>query len=468
MPNDKKFVVKNGLQTQNIDFVSNNESNTVSITVNDSGLLSVEGNVQISNSLYDSTGSKGNTGEVLTAVSEGLKWQLPSSLIGVDNVLYVSKSGNDSNDGTSLDDSFLTIKAALAVANSGTTVFVKSGDYTENNPVTVPAGVAIVGDNLRTVSVRPQNTNQDLFYVNNKCYLTGMTFRDHVSPAAAVAFNPNGSAGNITTSPYVQNCSSITTTGTGMRIDGSHVTGAIRSMVLDAYTQFNEGGIGVHILNSGYAQLVSLFTICTTDSVLCESGGQCSITNSNSSFGTRGLTARGLGPLLFTGSTNGENPNFTRDVLVVDGLSTNIPAVNDVLTIDDGNTYFTITSTTPLISGQTSISIAETLPDEIPDNIEVKFYRRSFISASGHTFEYVGSGTQLISALPQTGAVPILENQVVESDGGRVFYSSTDQFGNFQIGGELFFNSADGIIQGRTFNRSLYAVLTPYILALEG
>jgi hypothetical protein len=295
-----------------------------------------------------------------------------------------------------------------------------------------------------------------------------MTFRDHVSPAAAVAFNPDGSAGNITTSPYVQNCSSITTTGTGMRINGSHVTGAIRSMVLDAYTQFNEGGIGVHILNSGYAQLVSLFTICCTESVLCESGGQCSITNSNSSFGDRALVADGKSSILFTGYTNGVNPDLSRSNVIVDGLST-IPAVNDCFTLNgDALTYYTITATTPLSGGQTAITIAETLPTSIPDNSTVEFYHRSFISASGHTFEYVGSGTNLANALPQSGAVPISENQVVESNGGKVYYSSTDQFGNFQIGGELFFNSADGIIQGRTFNRSLFAVMTPYILALEG
>ena len=466
MANDKKFVAKNGLQTQNITLSSPDESNTALLEIANNGITTVTGDVKFANNIVDSFGSFGVPGQSLTAGAAGIAWA--NLRAETTNVLYVAKNGSDSNDGQSLSYPFLTIKAALAVANTGTTVFVKSGDYTEVNPVTVPAGVSIVGDNLRSVSVRPQTTNQDLFYVNNKCYLTGMTFRDHVSPAAAVAFNPNGSAGNITTSPYVQNCSSITTTGTGMRINGAHVTGGIRSMVLDAYTQFNEGGLGVHILNSGYAQLVSLFTICTTDSVLCESGGQCSITNSNSSFGTRGLTARGLGPLLFTGSTNGENPDLARQNVVVDGLSTNIPAVNDVLTIDGGNTYFTITSTTPLVSGQTTITVAETLPSIIEDNTETEFYRRSFISASGHTFEYVGSGTQLTTALPQTGAVPIIENQVVEEDGGRVFYSSTDQFGNFQIGGELFFNSADGIIQGRTFNRSLYAVLTPYILALEG
>jgi hypothetical protein len=387
----------------------------------------------------------------------------------VSNVYYVAKNGVDTNDGLSLSSPFLTIKAALAVSTSGSTIFVKSGDYTEQNPVTIPAGVALVGDNLRTVSIRPANPTSDIFYINNKCYITGVTFRDHVSPAAAVAFNPNGSAGNITTSPYVQNCSSITTTGTGMRIDGSHVTGGIRSMVLDAYTQFNEGGIGVHILNSGYAQLVSLFTICCTESVLCESGGQCSITNSNSSFGTRGLVANGRGSLLFTGYTNGINPDLARANVIVDGLSTNVPAVNDCFTLNnDSNTLYTITATTPLVSGQTSITIAETLPTSITNNTSVEFYRRSFISASGHTFEYVGSGTSLATALPQSGAVPIPENQVIETDGGKVYYSSTDQFGNFQIGGELFFNSADGIIQGRTFNRSLFAVMTPYILALEG
>jgi hypothetical protein len=467
MANDKKFVVKHGLQTQNIDFVSNTESNTATISINENGLISVNGDIKLSNALYDHTSTKGNVGESLFATAEGIKWQIPSSLIGVDNVLYVSKSGNDSNDGKSLDKPFLTIKAALAVANTGTTVFVKSGDYTEINPVTVPAGVGIIGDNLRTVTVRPQTTNQDLFYVNNACYLSGMTFRDHVSPAAAVAFNPNGSAGNITTSPYVQDCSSITTTGTGMRIDGSHVTGNIRSMVLDAYTQFNQGGIGVHILNSGYAQLVSLFTICCTESVLCESGGQCSITNSNSSFGTRGLVANGKSSILFSGSTNGVNPDINRANVVIDGLTTK-PAVNDVATFDGGNTYYTIIATSGLVSGQTTITVAETLPQSISDDTTVDFYRRSFISASGHTFEYVGAGTTLANAIPVAGGEPIPANEVVETDGGKVFYSSTDQYGNFQIGGELSFVNAKGVIEGRTFNRSLFTVMTPYILALEG
>lgn len=380
------------------------------------------------------------------------------------NVLYVSKSGNDNNGGTSLSDAFLTIAAALANAVSGTTVFIKSGDYTENNPVTIPAGVSLVGDNLRTVTVRPGNPTSDIFYVNNKCYVTGITFRDHLSPAAAIAFNPNGSAGNIFTSPYIQNCSSITTTGKGMYVDGS-VVGGQRSMVLDSYTQFNQGGIGVHIDNDGYAQLVSIFTICCDVGVLCTNGGYCSITNSNSSFGTYGLKADGVGPVKYSGATN--RVDQTGNTFVIDGLSTR-PAVGNVVTFDEGVTFYTIASSTALSNTQTTITTIEEVKTVIPIDTSADFHARSFISTSGHTFEYVGSGNILAQALPEGGGVPVQENEIVEVNGGQVFYTSTDQWGDFRIGNDLTINRASGTIAGRTFDKSLFAILTPYILAIEG
>jgi hypothetical protein len=157
------------------------------------------------------------------------------------NVLYVSKSGSDSNNGTTLSKAKLTIKAALQVATSGTTIYIKSGTYYENNPVTIPANVSLIGDNFRTTTVRPNNTTQDIFYVNNGNYISGLSFKGHLSPSAAIAFNPDGSAGNIVSSPYVNNCSSSTTTGTGMRVDGS-VVGGGKSMLAAQYTQFNQGG----------------------------------------------------------------------------------------------------------------------------------------------------------------------------------------------------------------------------------
>ena len=270
--------------------------------------------------------------------------------MSVSNVLYVSESGNDNNSGTSLNLSKRTIKAALAVATRGTTIFVKSGTYTEANPLTVPDFVSVVGDNLRSVNVKPQNVTQDLFYVNNGCYLAHMTFKDHVSPAAAVAFNPDGSAGVISTSPYVQNCTSMTSNGTGMRVDGAHAQGT-KSMVVDAYTQYNQGGIGIHMLNLGYTQLVSVFTICCDKGFLCESGGSCSITNSNSSFGNYALYANGVSTANYSGKVNGATNGLE---FVIDNLTTK-PAIGDAVSFGTGD-YYTIASSTAFKTGNTDIT----------------------------------------------------------------------------------------------------------------
>jgi hypothetical protein len=270
--------------------------------------------------------------------------------IAVENVLYVSKSGNDENDGTSLNLSKLTIRSALREARLGTTIFVKSGDYTEFNPMYVPEGVAIVGDSLRTVTVRPMNKNEDLFWVANAVYLTQMTFKDHEAPSAAVAFPPDGSAGAIHTSPYVQNCSSITSTGTGMRVDGNHAKGT-KSMVVDAFTQYNQGGIGIHHLNGGNSQLVSVFTICCDVGFLCESGGFCSITNSNSSFGNYALKSDGVSPALYTGKTVGEQSGGT---FVIDGLI-NKPNIGDAVKFSGDPNFYTVATATTVTSGSVDI-----------------------------------------------------------------------------------------------------------------
>lgn len=382
-----------------------------------------------------------------------------------ENVLYVSKSGSDDNDGSTLADAYATIEAALAAANTGTTIFVKSGDYVINNPLDIPTGVSLVGDNLRTTFVRPQTANSDIFYVNNASYITGFTFKDHVDGAAAVAFNPDGSAGTITTSPYVQNCSSITTTGVGMKIDGSVVSG-LRSMVSDAYTQINAGGIGVHLLNKGYAQLVSIFTVACDTGVLAESGGQCSLTNSNCSFGNFGLRATGVSEELYSGTVVSQVARFGKTV-TIENLSER-PKYGDAILFGSTNRYYTVANSTELVSNTSIVTLEEELEVSIPAEDTASFYQRSLIAASSMTFEYVGTGTDLYNT-PRSGAFPNQSQEVVfDSDnGGLVFFTSTDHKGDFRIGSDLVIDREKGRIQGVTFDRSLFAVLTPYILALE-
>jgi hypothetical protein len=382
-----------------------------------------------------------------------------------ENVLYVSKSGSDSNDGSTIADSFLTIDAAVSAATSGTTIFVKSGDYTVSNPVDLPANVSIVGDNLRTTTIRPSTTTSDIFYVKNACYITGVTFRDHENGAAAVAFNPNGSAGAITTSPYIQNCSSITTDGVGMKIDGSVVSG-LRSMVSDSFTQINSNGIGVYILNQGYAQLVSIFTVACDIGVLVEDGGQCSLTNSNCSFGNIGLKSTGIGPVLYSGDIATTASKGTSQISL-ENLSEK-PKYGDAVKFSSSSRYYTVENATNLVANTSTLTLLETLDDDVTDTDTVDFSQRSLIAASSITFEYVGTGTSFFNT-PRLGGFPIQENEVVqdENSAGKVYFTSTDHKGDFRIGGDLTINRDAGTIEGTTFDRSLFAVLTPYILALE-
>lgn len=220
----------------------------------------------------------------------------------VTNILYVTKDGNDNNTGKKLGDAKATIKGAIADSEPGTVVKVSAGIYLENNPIILPEQVSVVGDSLREVTVQPLNPDKDLFYVANGDYVAEMSYTGSMNPGMAIfAFNPD-KVGYFNQSPYIQNCTNFIPNSIGMKVDGSYAIGPLKCMVLDSYTQYNQGGIGVSITNEGYAQLVSLFTICDDIAVFCGSGGACDLTNSNSSFGNYGLVADGVSPRKYTGT----------------------------------------------------------------------------------------------------------------------------------------------------------------------
>jgi hypothetical protein len=148
----------------------------------------------------------------------------------------------------------------------------------------------------------------------------------------------------ITSSPYVQNCSSITGpfdktgrliqnlplpypadgiadagpgygpvdltgAGGGIRIDGEVVNNdpvggtVIRSFVADSFTQLNQGGIGHLIINRGYAQFVSCFTTFSSIGYWARSGGFANISNSVIDFGDVGLQSEGYYPVPYATGT---------------------------------------------------------------------------------------------------------------------------------------------------------------------
>ena len=562
----------------------------------------------------------------------------------VTNILYVTRDGSDTNTGKKLGDAKATIAGAVAISTSGTVIKVSAGTYIENNPITLPDQVSIVGDSLREVTITPQNSNQDLFYVSNGNYVAEMSFTGTLNSGKAIfSFNPN-QIGYFNQSPYIQNCTNFISNSVGLKIDGSKAVGPLKSMVLDSYTQYNQGGIGVSITNEGYAQLVSLFTICNDTAVFCGSGSACDLTNSNSSFGNYGLVADGVGPKKYTGivttataanadtfilnlnvptlnvtaatynNTTGlttitvntaHNFNVGMGVTIA-GLGFTCPSGPGIVTYPSGNkgyvfeisnipsstsfevyvgistlqhtyvsggtvkidavrpfdgqvvyfdtlyytvggitvgsggtgytgnanvtiggpltswgipatavaevkngsvvavemvssgrgynsipptvtfsspevgintatgtadlipTYYVITSSTPISSGICTITLSDNVPYSVGVGTTVPFFKQSRVLASGHSLEYIGSGTDIATALPKSGGVPIQANETDPRNGGLVVFTSTDQSGNFRIGDGVVINQQTGTISGTFYSKSLFSTMTPFILALGG
>ena len=288
------------------------------------GSLSVTGSVSLRDSL-----TVGGT-LIATAIS-GSGAGLTD--IGVtEKIFYVSEDGADTNDGKTLSTSFRTIKAAINAAsaslalNTGLPVYrqsvqVKSGYYVEEAPITVPSNVSILGDDLRSVVIRPTTgtKTENLFLMNNGTYCWGLRLEgceiddlDNPRKGFFFAFAPDA---YIVTSPYIQNCSAISTPADkfytpldyannnplvgngpgGMIIDDSVLNGysPLKSMIVDAYTQVAFNGIGICIRGRGYGQLVSFFTNFSSTGVFTIDGGHASLLNSNTTFGDYGLRAQG-------------------------------------------------------------------------------------------------------------------------------------------------------------------------------
>ena len=174
---------------------------------------------------------------------------------------------------------------------------------------------------------------------NNGTILSGIT-----DPT----LSPLQGTGVITKGPYVRNCTNFIPNSIGAKIDGFNADegdelnniGVQGSFNVDSYTQFNQGGIGVSVTNGAYCQLVSIFTICDDIAIYAGQGGQLDLTNSNSSFGTKGLVAIGVGDQTskcsdrYTGKIV-STASAQQNEIVVSGVGNNRPYQGQAVYIDE-------------------------------------------------------------------------------------------------------------------------------------
>jgi chitodextrinase len=134
--------------------------------------------------------------------------------------------------------------------------------------------------------------------------------------------------------------------------------------------------------------------------------------------------------------------------LIITNIS-RIPGPGDNLRIQGIDDYTYKVVSAEVLSGQDSsafvkLTILKALDrDESPDHNTPVTIREQYsqIRITGHDFLDIGLGNFLQTNYPNVlapiGTVRAPENEFEERDGGRVFYTSTDQDGNFRVG-ELF------------------------------
>lgn len=276
-------------------------------------------------------------------------------------------------------------------------------------------------------------------------------------------FDPNnltgGTGGDITSSPC----------GGGIYVDGDAPASnsPLRSFVIDSFTNINLDGPTLLIANSGYCQAVSFFSTFAAYHCKTISGGSANLTACTTDFGRYGLIADGKSSTeLISGTTSGTYNGYTGvpgayvpgDVAItVTGLTTTwtTDQPGTTMLMEIGSELYPILSVTPVSGNSSVVSVLNPSPNNkavnlglnpgaVSNGTAVKFYLRSQISTSGHTFEYVGAvhGTDYRAA-PWLGGIPDTTKQAVQLggsgsnsqyNGGAVYLSSTDENGRFQVG----------------------------------
>ncbi len=385
---------------------------------------------------------------------------------------------------------------ADATYGDGSVVVVAPGVYQEAAPIDITkANVSIVGTALRGCIVHPTSATETntMFRVNSGSFIQNITFTgmkagtgtgnsaDPALPSSQgwnVAFYPGAT---ITKSPYVQNCTNFSDseidndninvispaggaggdldsapTGGGLLVDGSVPATAspLRSIVCDSYTHVGLNGPGILVTNNGYLQATSSYAFFNKYHIKCLNGGQANLAASTTDFGDQALVADGKSSAaIFTSNVDGAASDGATTFNINQPTAaagwhgdTQRPATNMLVTVNsvtypilsavantdsEGGDGWTVTISRPNPSNRSN-NLG--LNGALSDDLAVSFFLRSQIASSGHTMEYVGSGTDY-RALPENGGTPDDTKQKTELNDGKIWTATTDHNGKFTIGG---------------------------------
>ena len=306
------------------------------------------------------------------------------------NIFYVSTLGDDTNVGDHQHGAFRTIEHALAVADASTagpvTIFIYPGEYEENLPLIVPENTTITGEDIRNVIVKPAAGSEslDVFHLNQNTMVENITAKDFYYDSindTGYAFRFASGALIVERSPYVRNITVITQeSSTGA---GDAGRGAlVDGSVLDSNT-------------TSPSMLFHSATFITpnADCIVMTNGVRVEWLNSFTYFANRGLYA-------------------TQGSLGFASLATTFGA--EIRSIGSANVYGTYGA--------------------VADGADTLMY------LIGHNFGYIGAGLDYSNDRTLT----LQDQEAVELNSGRIYYTSTDADGTFRVGDAFYVDFENG------------------------
>jgi len=315
------------------------------------------------------------------------------------NTYYVSSLGADTNSGQTASFAFASVEKALdeaALAGGNNLVFIMPGTYTEDFPLDVPANTTVRGQSMRSVTLQPSTSTQskDAFLLNNACFISDLTvsnfYYDSINDTG-YAFRFDTGINVTSKSPYIQNVSVITqgtvTSGSDPRGYDSHDAG--KGAMVDG-----------SVANSSSNQASMLFNAVTfitpgVDAVTMKNGVRVEFIDCFTYFANRSLYA-------VNGATGfaGLGVTFGAEVRVI-----------------------------------ASASIYGAIGAEADGNATLMYL-------INHNMAYVGSGKDVDNDV----SIVSQDNEIVELNGGQIYYQTQDQSGNYRIGNTFVVNFNTGTL----------------------
>ena len=429
-----------------------------------------------------------NSGDIIAGTA--------SMNLRVGNIFYVSKNGNDSAVGDSVQGPMLTIKAALARADASTQgpveIHIFPGEYEEIFPLEIPTNVSIVGHNMRGVIIKPTagtNTN-NCFLMNGETTVQHVTIKDFFSPGHAFSFATDTVV--TSRSPYVQNVSVITAgsvtsasdprgfaqgdAGKGALVDGANVLSASQeaSMLFHSVTFITPGVDAITMTNGVRVEWLNSFTYFANrglyafngvtgkvgvDGSTVEYGAELRSIGSANVYGNYGAVADGADTLMYLiqhnfgyiGSGVDKSNDLTNRIQANEVVELNSGTIHYVSTDHEGDFRVGDNFFIDLQTGQTSFNISEI-------NVE---------SETGLLIPGPGNDTTITSARIEVGNIRISDNTIESLAGDLDFTSATntinyldntnvtgnvDITGNFSFGGTLNLAGDQTLDDRLTFN----------------